>query len=73
MLAKVISAATVGLNSVPVEVEVDIEKRGFPAFTIVGLPDKAVEESKERVRSALINTKADFPNYRITVNLAQQI
>ncbi len=70
MLAKVISAATVGLNSVPVEVEVDIEKRGFPAFTIVGLPDKAVEESKERVRSALINTKADFPHYRITVNLA---
>lgn len=70
MLAKVISAATVGLNSIPVEVEVDIEKRGFPAFTIVGLPDKAVEESKERVRSALTNTKADFPTYRITVNLA---
>lgn len=65
-----ISAATVGLNSVPVEVEVDIEKRGFPAFTIVGLPDKAVEESKERVRAAIINTKSDFPNYRITVNLA---
>jgi len=70
MLARVISAATVGLNSVPVEVEVDIEKRGFPAFTIVGLPDKAVEESKERVRAAITNTKADFPNYRITVNLA---
>lgn len=70
MLAKVISAATVGLNSIPVEVEVDIEKRGFPAFTIVGLPDKAVEESKERVRSALTNTRADFPTYRITVNLA---
>lgn len=70
MLAKVISAATVGLNSIPVEVEVDIERRGFPAFTIVGLPDKAVEESKDRVRSAIINTKADFPNYRITVNLA---
>jgi len=70
MLAKVISAATVGLNSVPVEVEVDIEKRGFPAFTIVGLPDKAVEESKERVRAALKNTGADFPQYRITVNLA---
>lgn len=70
MLAKVISAATVGLNSVPVEVEVDIEKRGFPAFNIVGLPDKAVEESKERVRAALKNTGADFPQYRITVNLA---
>lgn len=70
MLAKVISAATVGLNSVPVEVEVDIEKRGFPTFKIVGLPDKAVEESKERVRAAIKNTKADFPNYRLTVNLA---
>src|SRR3989344_3101824 len=70
MLARVLSAATVGLNSVPVEVEVDIEKSGFPAFTIVGLPDKAVEESKERVRAAITNTKADFPNYRITVNLA---
>jgi magnesium chelatase family protein len=70
MLAKVVSAATVGLNSVPVEVEVDIEKRGFPAFNIVGLPDKAVEESKERVRAALKNTGADFPQYRITVNLA---
>jgi len=71
MLAKVFSAATVGLNSVPVEVEeVDIEKRGFPAFNIVGLPDKAVEESKERVRAAIKNTKANFPQYRITVNLA---
>ncbi len=70
MLAKVISAATVGLNAIPVKVEVDIEKRGFPAFTIVGLPDKAVEESRERVRSAIVNTKADFPDYRITVNLA---
>lgn len=70
MLAKVASAATVGLNALTVNVEVDIEKRGFPAFTIVGLPDKAVEESRERVRSAIVNTKADFPNYRITVNLA---
>lgn len=70
MLAKVTSAATVGLNALAVKVEVDIEKRGFPAFTIVGLPDKAVEESRERVRSAITNTKANFPNYRITVNLA---
>ena len=70
MLAKVTSAATVGLNAIPVEVEVDIVKRGFPSFLIVGLPDKAVEESKERVRAAITNTKADFPTYRITVNLA---
>jgi len=69
-LAKVNSGATVGLDSVPVEVEVNIEFQGFPAFNIVGLPDKAVEEAKERVRSALKNTGADFPARRITVNLA---
>lgn len=69
-LAKVISGATVGLEPVPVTVEVNIEEFGFPAFKIVGLPDKAVEESKERVRSALKNSGADFPRHRITVNLA---
>lgn len=69
-LAKVNSGATVGLDSVPIEVEVNIESHGFPAFNIVGLPDKAVEEAKERVRSALKNTGADFPARRITVNLA---
>ena len=46
-MAKVISGATVGLDSVPVEVEVNIERRGFPKFNIVGLPGKAVEEAKE--------------------------
>jgi len=70
MLAKVASGATVGLESVIVEVEVDVQKRGLPAFKIVGLPDKAVEEAKERVRSALKNSGADFPDYKITVNLA---
>lgn len=70
MLAKVISGATVGLNGVPIEVEVDIAAGGLPAFTIVGLPDKAVEEAKERVRAAIKNTGADFPPRRITVNLA---
>ncbi|KKR51519.1 MAG: Mg chelatase, subunit ChlI [Candidatus Levybacteria bacterium GW2011_GWC1_40_19] len=65
MLAKVISAAVVGLNSLPVEVEVDISSQGLPSFTIVGLPDKAVEESKERVRSAIKNTGADFPAKRM--------
>jgi magnesium chelatase family protein len=54
----------------PVEVEVDIASQGLPSFTIVGLPDKAVEEAKERVRSAIRNTGADFPARRITVNLA---
>ncbi len=70
MLAKVNSSAVVGLDSVPIEVEVDIASQGLPSFTIVGLPDKAVEESKERVRSAIKNTGADFPAKRITVNLA---
>ncbi|MBI4089560.1 MAG: ATP-binding protein, partial [Candidatus Levybacteria bacterium] len=70
MLAKVNSSAVVGLDAVLVEVEVDIASQGLPSFTIVGLPDKAVEESRERVRSAIKNSGADFPAKRITVNLA---
>jgi len=70
MLAKIISGATLGLEGVLVDVEVDIPGEGLPAFNIVGLPDKAVEEAKERVRSAIKNTGADFPTTRITVNLA---
>src|SRR3990172_5202063 len=70
MLAKVTSGATVGLDSIPITVEVDIASQGLPSFTIVGLPDKAVEESKERVRAALKNSGAEFPARRITVNLA---
>lgn len=70
MLAKINSGSVVGLSALPVVVEVDIASQGLPSFTIVGLPDKAVEESKERVRAALKNTGADFPAKRITVNLA---
>jgi len=70
MLAKVLSAAVVGLDAVPVEVEVDIAAQGLPSFTIVGLPDKAVDEAKDRVRSAIRNSGADFPARKITVNLA---
>ena len=70
MLAKISSGATVGLNATLVDVEVDVAEQGLPSLTIVGLPDKAVEESKERVRSAIKNTGADFPTSRITVNLA---
>jgi magnesium chelatase family protein len=70
MLAKVTSAAVVGLDAVPIEVEVDIASQGLPNFFIVGLPDKAVDEAKERVRSAIKNSGADFPAKRITVNLA---
>lgn len=70
MLSKVFSAAVVGLDAIPIETEVDIQSQGLPAFTIVGLPDKAVEEAKERVRSAVKNTGFDFPAKRMTVNLA---
>lgn len=68
-LAKIYSASVVGLDASPVEVEVDISK-GLPSFTIVGLPDKAIEESKERVRSAIKNSLVQFPVHRLTVNLA---
>lgn len=69
MVSKVISSTVVGLDGVLIEVETDI-LNGLPAFTIVGLPDKAVEESKERVRSAIKNSGAEFPAKKITVNLA---
>jgi magnesium chelatase family protein len=69
MVARVLSCSLVGLDGVFVQVETDI-LNGLPAFTIVGLPDKAVEESRERVRSALQNSGADLPARRITVNLA---
>lgn len=70
MIAKVASAAVLGLDAVPIEIEVDVQGQGLPSFTIVGLPDKAVEEAKERVRSAVKNAGFDFPAKRITVNLA---
>jgi len=69
MLAKVISCAIVGLEGVIVEVEVDISP-GLPQFTIVGLPDAAVQEAKERVRAAIRNSGCAFPMKRIVVNLA---
>lgn len=69
MLAKVISGATLGLESVLVEVEVDITEKGLPSFTMVGLPGKAVEEAKERVRSAIKNSGLEFPQHKITINL----
>lgn len=70
MLSKVFSGTTVGLSGILIEVEVDIASQGLPAFNIVGLPDKAVEEAKERVRAAVKNSGADLPPRRITVNLA---
>ncbi len=69
MLAKVNTCAVVGLDGAIVEVEVDISQ-GLPSFTIVGLPDTAVQEARERVRSAIRNSGLQFPQRRITVNLA---
>ncbi|HOX41615.1 MAG TPA: YifB family Mg chelatase-like AAA ATPase [bacterium] len=68
-VAKILSATTVGLDSYLVEVEVDIGA-GLPSFTIVGLPDKAIDESKERIRAAIKNSDLFFPQHRLTVNLA---
>jgi magnesium chelatase family protein len=69
MLAQVTSCALVGLEGVLVAVEVDTS-RGRPQLNIVGLPDAAVKESSERVRSAIKNSGLSFPLKRITINLA---
>ena len=69
MIARIQSYALSGLEGVCVTVEADISK-GLPSYEIVGLPDAAVKESKERVRSAIKNSGLDFPTHKITVNLA---
>jgi magnesium chelatase family protein len=69
MLAKVKSCTVIGVDGVPIEVEVDITL-GLPMFSTVGLPEGAVRESKDRVKAAIKNSGYDFPNNRITVNLA---
>jgi len=69
MLAKVYSCAVIGLQGAIVEVEVDTAN-GLPTFTVVGLPDAAVQESRERVQAAIRNAGFYFPQKRLTVNLA---
>ena len=69
MLSIIKSAALMGIDSYPVDVEVDLSN-GLPAFDIVGLPDSAVKESRERVKTAIRNSNFSFPVKRITVNLA---
>ena len=69
MLARVLSSAVLGVDAYTVEVEVDI-RQGLPTFTTVGLPEAAVKESKDRVKSAITNSGYRFPDDRITVNLA---
>ena len=69
MLAKVLSGALLGIDAYPVEVEVDIAQ-GLPQFATVGLPEGAVKESKDRIKSAIKNSGYEFPTRRITINLA---
>ena len=69
LLSKLYSAAIFGVEAFIVEIEVDIHP-GLPSFNIVGLPDTAVQESRERVRAAIKNSEFEFPMQRITVNLA---
>lgn len=69
MLSKIYSSATYGIDAYLVEVETNVEKQ-IPGFTIVGLPDNAVKESRERVTTAIKNNGIKFPKNKITVNLA---
>ena len=69
MLASLRTAAVFGIEACPVHVEVDVSF-GFPGFTMVGLPDASVRESRDRVRAAIRNSGFEFPAHRITVNLA---
>ena len=69
MLSKVFSSATIGVDAYCVEVETHVEKQ-IPSFIIVGLPDNAVKESRERVTASIKNSKLEFPPRKITINLA---
>ena len=70
MLARIFSGTTIGLDGVIIEIEVDIANKGFPSFNLVGLPNKAIDESKDRVRTAIANVGLEMPDSRLTVNLA---
>jgi magnesium chelatase family protein len=69
MLAQVRTYSLFGLEAQPITVEVDVSQ-GMPFYTVVGLPDKAVEESRERVRAALKNAGFPYPQGRVVINLA---
>lgn len=70
MLVKVKSITTRGMETLGVDVEVNVSSRGIPGLEIVGLPDKSVAESKDRVKTAFQNSGLEFPNKKITINLA---
>jgi magnesium chelatase family protein len=69
MIAKIFSAAVIGLNAELIEVEVDVTN-GLPATIVVGLPDTAIQESRERVKAAIKNSECSYPPTRVSVNLA---
>jgi magnesium chelatase family protein len=69
MIASVHSAAIVGTDAIGITVEADV-RHGMPSFSIGGLPDNAIKESKDRIRSAIVNSGLDFPPLRIVINLA---
>lgn len=69
MVSKIFSAAPIGFEAQIIEVETD-SNRGLPGLQIVGMGNKAIDEAKDRVRSAIVNSELDFPKHKITVNLA---
>ena len=70
MLVRVASATHAGLKTLGVEIEVNTSSRGLPSFEIVGLPSRSVDESRQRVRTAMANSQIEFPQCKIIVNLA---
>ena len=70
MLIKVPSVANMGLQTIKVDIEINLASRGLPGFEIVGLPDKSVAESKDRVRTAITSSEIEFPQKKITINMA---
>ena len=70
MLIKVPSVVNLGLETIKVDIEINLANKGLPGFEIVGLAGKAVDESKERVRTAIVSSDVDFPQKKITVNMA---
>ena len=69
VVCRAVSLSLLGIDAVPVEVEVDVSA-GLPGFSIVGLPDAAVQEARERVRVAISNSGFKFPTKKVIVNLA---
>lgn len=70
MLIKVPSVANLGLETIKVDIEINLANRGLPGFDIVGLADKAVAESKDRVKTAILSSEIEFPQKKITINMA---